>query len=251
MFTGARRFGTFPFRVPKLRCPGPIGMNPSGRLATSRRQAFTLIELLVVMVIIGILAALVYSALNASEFPEKRSLARAQLQRIAAAVDAYHARLGYYPPDNPGNPAINQLYFELLGTTNNGTSKLSPTNWVTLDQSARISSIDPVVNISSVFGVQGFANTSPRAHSDDQGAAATSFLDNLYPNQIGSIGPQIKILVCSIEWPVGAASPPIPNTQLNPWRYNSSHPANNTGSYDLWVDLVIGSKTYQVGNWNQ
>lgn len=230
-------------------------MNPRGRLAACGRRAFTLVELLVVMVIIGILAALVYSALNASDVPQKRSLARAQLQRIAAAIDAYHAKLGYYPPDNPGNPAVNQLYFELLGTTNNGTSKLGPTNWVTLDQSARISSIDPAVNISSVFGVQGFANTSPRAHSDDQGAAATSFIDSLNPNQVGSIdpvnNPQIKILVCPIEWPAGATSPPIPNTQFNPWRYNSSHPTNNTGSYDLWVDLVIGGKTYQVGNWNQ
>jgi type II secretory pathway pseudopilin PulG len=197
------------------------------------------------LVIIGILAALVFSTLDANYVPQKKALARAQLQQIATAINAYHTQLGFYPPDNPNNPAINQLYFELLGTTNNGTAKLGATNWVTLDHSAQISSIAPMANISSVFGVKGFANTSPRAHGDDQSPAATSFLDNLQPNQVGSIdpinSPHIKVLVCSA----------IPGTQLNPWSYNSSHPVNNPGSYDLWVDLVIRGKTYRIGNWSQ
>jgi prepilin-type N-terminal cleavage/methylation domain-containing protein len=226
-------------------------MNPRGRSSGDRRRAFTLIELLVVLVIIGILAALIYSTLDASYVPRKKAVARAQLQQIATAINAYHARLGFYPPDNPNNPAMNQLYFELLGTTNNGTAKLGATNWVTLDRSAQISSND----ISSVFGVTGFANTSPRAHSDDQFAAATSFLGSLYPNQVGSIdpinSPHIKILVCPVEWPADVIPVPIPGTQLNPWRYNSSHPVNNPGSYDLWVDLVIRGKTYRIGNWNK
>ena len=29
---------------------------------------------------------------------------------------------------------------------------------------------------------------------------------------------------------------------LNPWRYNSSNPTNNPGSYDLWIQLVIARK---------
>lgn len=235
--------------MPKSRHSCPIGMNPSGRLAAPQRRAFTLVELLVVLVVIGILVSLIIPAISAFDRKQKISLAQAQLHRIAGAIDAYKTRLGFYPPDNPGNPAINQLYFELLGTTNNGTP---PTNWITLDHSAQINSIDPTINISSVFGVQGFANTSPRAHGED--AAPISFLDSLSSKQIGSMGPanQIKVLVCSVEWPSSAtASAPIPGTQLNPWRYNSSHPTHNTGSYDLWVDLIIGGKTYSVGNWNE
>jgi prepilin-type N-terminal cleavage/methylation domain-containing protein len=226
-------------------------MNPRGRSSGHRRRAFTLIELLVVLVIIGILAALIYSTLDASYVPRKKAVARAQLQQIATAINVYHAKLGVYPPDNPNNPAMNQLYFELLGTTNNSTAKQGATNWVTLDHSAQISSIDLNLNIKSVFGVTGFANTSPRAHSDDQSPAATSFLDNLQPNQVGSIdpinSPHIKVLVCS-----AIASPSvIPSTQLNPWCYNSSHPVSNPGSYDLWVDIVVRGKTYRIGNWNQ
>ena len=226
-------------------------MNPGGRQAAPRRRAFTLIELLVVLVIIGILAALVYSTISVINRKVKIAATRTQLQRIAAAIDAYKTRLGFYPPDNPNNPAINPLYFELLGTTNNGNS--GPTNWITLDHSAQISSVDPAVNISTVFGVQGFLNTSPGTRSEDQAVAAIAFLDNLTPNQIGSLptNSQIKVLVCTIEWPAGTTSAPIPNTQLNPWCYNSSHPTNNTGSYDLWVDLVIGGKTYRVSNWSQ
>lgn len=224
-------------------------MNPSGRLAASRRRAFTLVELLVVLVIIGILAALLIPIIKAADKKQKISLARVQLDQIAAGIDAYKSKLGIYPPDNPGNPAINQLYFELLGTTNDGTGKLPAANWTTLDHSAQITT----ASISAQFSVQGFANTAPRAHSDDQAAAASSFLTSLDSRQIGSVGnPQIKILICSIEWPASAsASAPIPGTQLNPWHYNSSHPTNNTGSYDLWVDLVIGGTTYRVSNWNQ
>lgn len=223
-------------------------MNPSGRLAAPRRRAFTLVEMLVVLVIIGILVSLIIPVISAIDKKQKISLAQTQLHRIAGAIDAYKTRLGFYPPDNPGNPAINQLYFELLGTTNSGTPQ---TNWITLDHSAQINSVDPSMNINSVFGVQGFANTSPRAHSED--AAAISFLDSISSKQIGSIDPanQIKVLVCSVEWPSSAMPAPIPGTQWNPWRYNSSHSTNNTGSYDLWVDLVIGGKTYTVGNWNQ
>ena len=220
-------------------------------MAATRRRAFTLVELLVVIVIIGILVALIIPVINSIDRKQKISVARAELHQLATAIEAYKTKLGFYPPDNPSNPAINQLYFELLGTTNNGTVKLPPTNWVTLDHSAQITSND----IASVFNVQGIANTSPRPHSDDQSAAATSFLDSLKSRQIGSIDPtnnsQIKVLVCSIEWPSGAPLAPIPGTQLNPWRYNSSHPSNNTGSYDLWVDLVIGGKTYRVSNWSQ
>src|SRR5579862_5706918 len=120
-------------------------------------------------------------------------------------MNANKNTVGVYAPANASKPVINQLYFELLGTTNNG---LTPTNWVTLDHSAQINSIDPTANISSVFGVRGFLNTSPRAHSGDQAAAATSFLDSLSSKQIGSIDPanQIKVLVCSVEWPAGATS---------------------------------------------
>jgi type II secretory pathway pseudopilin PulG len=180
------------------------------------------------------------------------STAEAQLKAIEAAIDGYKTQLGYYPPDNPNNQVTNQLYFELMGTTNNGIGKLADT-WVTIDGSAQIGTgSNP--NINQVFGVSGFANTSTRAKSDDAGAAAVTFINNLTPDQIGLIDPtvpNVKILVCKVGWPP-EKTPYVmdKNPTMNPFRYNSSHPTNNTGSYDLWVDLVIKGKTNRVCNWS-
>ena len=214
--------------------------------------AFTLIELLIVIAIIGILASLIFPITGALDKKKKIAVAQTQLKALEADIDGYKTKLGYYPPDNPNNPVTNQLYFELLGTTNNGTPGTGATLWVTMDNSAQINNT-AAENINSVFNIAGFANTSTRAHADDRGAAASTFITSLTPNQIGYIDPanqQIKILVCSVEWPANVLPAPINGTLFNPWRYNSSHPTNNTSTYDLWVDLVIRGKTNRVSNWS-
>ena len=38
---------------------------------------------------------------------------------------------------------------------------------------------------------------------------------------------------------------------MNPWRYNSSNPTNNPGSYDLWIQLKIAGKTNLICNWSK
>jgi prepilin-type N-terminal cleavage/methylation domain-containing protein len=217
-----------------------------------RATAFTLIELLVVIAIIGILAGLVLPIAGAVNKRKQISLAQTQLKDIESAIDGYKTKLGFYPPDNTNNFAVSPLYFELLGTTNDGVGK-QPTVWGTLDGSASIGTIT-VPDINATFGISGFANTSTRAHSDDSGAAASTFLNNLTPNQIGLLNPtdsKVKILVCAVNWPADKTPYPIPqNSVLNPWRYNSSHPTNNTSSYDLWVDIIIKGKTNRVSNWS-
>jgi prepilin-type N-terminal cleavage/methylation domain-containing protein len=207
------------------------------------RKGFTLIELLLVVTIIGILAALVVSTASSSSKKAKISAAQAELAQMESAINDYHGTLGSYPPDNPNTPVINPLYFELLGTTNDGNT------YVTLDTSGKIST----GAINSTFGRQGFTNTGKQAHSSDERGAPTSFLKQLKAKQIAAIpgNSDIKVLVCSVEWPDSGSTAPISGTTLNPWRYVSTHPINNAGSFDLWVDLVLGNKTYRVNNWNQ
>jgi prepilin-type N-terminal cleavage/methylation domain-containing protein len=206
-------------------------------------RAFTLIELLVVVAIIGVLTGLIVSVLSRAANPgPKIAVAQAELAQMESAIQEYKITLGSYPPDNPAHPEMNPLWFELLGTTNNGN------NYVTLDRSGQIS----VTDINAKFGRQGFANSGVRANATDESRAPIPFLKDLSVKQRGDPvpgDPLIKILVCSVQWPSISGSAPIPNTTLNPWRYVSSHPTNNTGSYDLWVDLVIGGKTYRVSNW--
>jgi len=39
---------------------------------------------------------------------------------------------------------------------------------------------------------------------------------------------------------------------VNPWRYNSSNPTNNPGSYELWIQLVFApGKSNLICNWTK
>jgi prepilin-type N-terminal cleavage/methylation domain-containing protein len=216
--------------------------------------AFTLIELLVVIAIIGILAALVFPVVGVVNRNKQLAVAKTQLQQIQQDIEGYHTKLGYYPPDNPTNVVCNPLYYELMGTTNNQSGGTPATFYATLDGSAQATT----AQLTMYFGVTGIANTSTRAHSDDTGSAAQSYLTHLLPNQVGKVddtppNQQVLVLVCPVSWPGNKMPPPLSGMNagaLNPWRYNSSHPTNNTGSFDLWVDLVIGNKTNRICNWS-
>jgi prepilin-type N-terminal cleavage/methylation domain-containing protein len=220
-----------------------------------RRTAFTLIELIVVIAIIGLLAAMIFPIAGAVNRHKQIGTAQTQLQAMSLAIDSYKSKLGFYPPDNTNNPVFSPLYYELIGTTNDGVGTTKqPTLWVATDGSAQIGTTTAPKTINDYYGVFAFANSSTRARSDDNGSAAGTFINNLTPNQIGLIDPgdrNSKILVCAVTWPLDRTPAPVPlNPAMNPWRYVSSHPTNNTGSYDLWVDLIIAGKTNRVCNWS-
>jgi len=215
------------------------------------RTAFTLIELLVVIAIIGVLAALIFPALRAAKISSTRSKVQTELRQIEIAIEAYKSKFGIYPPDNPGRPEFNQLFYELQGTTN---VIVGPTNvFRTLD--GRTEAEIPVASVSTAFGagVAGFVNCS-KAGSADDSKIAEKFLSGLRPDHyfISTNGvPAWGVLVCPVPLPlnVPAVLPNLPG--VNPWRYNSSSPVHNPKSYDLWVDVVLGGKTNRISNWNK
>lgn len=170
---------------------------------------------------------------------------------IAHAIDGYKDKLGHYPPDNAvaGDPlhyAHSPLFYELRGTTAvmvNGTV----TAFNTLDGSV---SITPA-NVSAAFGIGGFINCTRTA--GDEGQPAQKFLPDLSAGQYGDTtvnGANCRLLGCAFDGPNAFAADPTSPRKFNPWSYNSSSPTNNPNSYDLWVDITIGSKVYRINNWS-
>jgi len=216
-------------------------------------HAFTLIELLIVIAIIAILAAMIIPITRAAGRRQTLAKARTQLTFLEVAIENYHTKLGHYPPDNPGKPWLNQLYYELLGTTNTGPTL------ETVDGSAELRIPG---DFATIWGpnVSGFANCS--TGGGDEGHTAVRFLSDLKPSQVGTpkavdanspfpLG--AKFLVCSVPWPLPPepALYPLGVGGLNPFRYNSSNPTNNPNSFDLWVDVIINGKTNRISNWSK
>jgi len=224
------------------------------QLNTRKRSAFTLVELLIVMGIIALLAAMIFPATKSIRERATRKKVRTELQQLQTIIESYKAKLGFYPPDNPGRPELNQLYFELVGTTR--TDGATGTDYRTLDGSIVLSTNQVATAFGS--GVAGFVNCS-RGEGDDA-VPAVDFLTGLKPGQFveGTVnGVVIKILTTSVRlpgnqpWPLRGFVPTDSGARPNPWRYNSSNPTNNPGSFDLWLDVSIGGKINRINNWSE
>jgi general secretion pathway protein G len=67
-----------------------------------KRRGFTLIEILVVVAIIGLLASLVAPKLFNKLASSKRKIAKAQIELIGNALDAFRLDVGRYPTTEEG-----------------------------------------------------------------------------------------------------------------------------------------------------
>ena len=217
----------------KTNCPLP----------NRRRRAFTLVELLVVMAVIATLAALLFPAVGAIKRMGVIKKTRAQLGKVVMAVEAYKAQHGHYPPDNPDNPAVNQLFYELAGTTN-------LTDSIFLTEGGQ-----GITNMTTFFGnkVTGFVNVS--RGSGDEAQRAKSHLIGMRPDQylevanltgVGTVlGVPDKGPFMLNEASGGAGR------SINPWRYVVTGVTNNPNHFDLWVDVTLGGKTNRISNWSE
>ena len=229
-------------RKQKAECGArnPVSRNTQHAIRNTP-PAFTLVELLVVIAMIAVLAALTFPAVGMARISIMRSRARAELTNLETAIERYHDKLGYYPPDNAPNWAVNQLYYELLGTTN------SSGVFHTLDDSAQISATD----IPTAFNnpnLTGFLNCSRGGEDGLPGGVA--FVKGLKTAQFQAItNASSPILYTVLRTTLDGPSVLI-DPKLNPWRYNSSSPQHNPKTYDLWIDVMAGSKTNRICNWS-
>jgi prepilin-type N-terminal cleavage/methylation domain-containing protein len=219
----------------------------SRKSAVENRAAFTLIELLVVISIMAILAAFTFPVLGGLKRQQYLKTATGELNQIETALDNYKNKYGVYPPGNPNSPAQNQLYYELVGTTNvnNGVPRV----FKALDGSFQINGDQ----LTAAFGpgVSALVNSSQYLGSGEDAVVAKDFLLGLNANRIGTSAPNgmpVTNLITSVRGP-DAGYWPLGVQDVNPFCY--AYPGtNNPSSYDLWIDLRINGKTNRISNWN-
>lgn len=243
-------------KLPVAGCQLPIGRQTAApfsasaanrKLKIESRAAFTLIELLVVIAVMAILAAFLFPVTGMIKRREYLNTARAEMDQIATALDNYKNKYGVYPPGNPNSPVQNQLYYELVGTTNinNGVPRV----FKALDGSFQIDGNQ----LTAAFGngVSGLINSSQYLGSGEDAVVAKNFLLGLKANRIGTSAPNgmpVTNLITSVRGP-DVAYKPLGVQDVNPFCYN--YPGtNNPTSYDLWIDLRINGKTNRISNWN-
>jgi type II secretory pathway pseudopilin PulG len=216
-----------------------------------------LIELLVVIAIMAALAALLLPVVGAVKKHQYIYSAQAEMAKLETAIDRYKATYGFYPPSPPippaaGNPLtlVNQLFYELTGTTNISPAP-NPPVYRSLDGSPPTLTD---LQVQSAFGVGGFMNCSKPGGGEDA-STAKNFLPDLRPKQIFNhtninTGPQgVNLLTCSVGGP-DTTYQPLGLQELNPWRFVCPG-INNPGSYDLWIQLRISGKTNLICNWSK
>ncbi|MBI4658484.1 MAG: type II secretion system protein [Verrucomicrobia bacterium] len=214
-------------------------------------NAFTLIELLVVISIIGVLASLTVGLSGVASRKSKESRVRGDLDRYVTAIENYKAALGTYPPDNPGRPSTNQLYYELSGTYYEQSGNRG--YFTTPDRSERIGAD----SIRAVFNASGFGNS---VRVGDTLKFSEEFKSTQYGEIQGELDVEVlKVPVKGPERFTYQGRPPAqlaipergnPQNKLNPWLYDASSPnRNNRKTFDLWAEVIIGRNIVRFSNW--
>jgi prepilin-type N-terminal cleavage/methylation domain-containing protein len=236
-------------RSPKSVSDRDASAFTAARSARQAPTAFTLIELLVVISVILVLAGLSFPALQLVKTVQARTRARGELTQIETAIETYKTKLGFYPPDNATNWIVNQLYYELMGTTLTTTGIPA---YQTLDGSASLATNA----FKTVFGadtqVSGFMNCA-KAGAGDDAPNAVRFLVGLKDGQYlaitnGNSLTTVCLLGVAMTGPTVFAG--LGKGELVPYGYNSSSPQHNPKSFDLWVDITAGGKTNRISNWS-
>ncbi len=236
-------------------------METSQRIRRSRLSrasgGFSLIELLAVISIMAILAGLLVGLAPQATARIRESRTRAELEKLTMGIEAYKSKYGVYPPDHVTgtgadgmpvvDPVINPLFYELTGlmVVQQGASGY----FVPLgDRDGAGVRLDPDTHVRTFFNRDGFVNAQP-----------TNYLRRLFRMEFKedqyaeiSTNPDIEVLVTPVPWPANNAAFPSPipsQPRLNPWRYNSSHPVHNPGSYDLWAEIIVRGQRRVIGNW--
>jgi prepilin-type N-terminal cleavage/methylation domain-containing protein len=231
----------------KRPAPGEFLIFDSEYLIPPSRRAFTLVELLVVIAIIAILAALSVGVTGVATAKMRESRVASELGMLQTVIENYKLRVGSYPPDHRNvtstDPVVRSnalarppLFQELTGM--NILFENNATFYVTINGERTTPA-----EVNSFFGRQGFLNASVER------SEVQNFFPNIRPEHYAKAAPNIDLLVVPVQ---GGSEMPVagsPGTTLNTWRYNSTNPTYNPGTYDLWAEILIRGQPVVIGNW--
>jgi prepilin-type N-terminal cleavage/methylation domain-containing protein len=206
-------------------------------------RAFTLIELLVVISIISVLAGLTVGLSSLAGRKSKEARVKAEMNKLINAIENYKSAMGFYPPDAPGLPSTNQLFYELSGTVFTNNLFVIPGS-----QDALLAAAP-----QGVFNAAGIAN-SARDQRD------LKFTEDFKKSQFDRVtvidrtsGNSIpaNILVVPVKGPLARMQKSTSGALVNPWMYVSASPTNNPGRFDLWTEVIIGKYVVRISNWEK
>lgn len=210
-----------------------------------RTHGFTLIELLVVIAIIAVVAGLVVGLARVAGENKREKRTQTELAKLITMIETYKAKVGIYPPDNPSNPDVNSLLYELAGSIRDRSNDVPPEG---------PTYITPFDNITSneIWITYGGTDVFPDPHrnagllnavekegnADD--AKVHRILTNLQRDQTNNVSGHLSLVV-----PIDG-----PNGRPNPWNYlRGTNAIHNPDSYDIWVVIKTGGQLRTNGNW--
>jgi type II secretory pathway pseudopilin PulG len=230
--------------------------------------------MLTVMAIIAVLAAMIFPVTKGVNRARVKARIKADLTQVETAIELYHTKRGHYPPDNHlpnGHPNlyVNQLFYELAGTTN--WSAGADIWYQTLDGRSRVdtAAIKAGLSNTTATAVSGLVNTTGPTSADEGSTVVNCLKGAFRADQIGQTPSGFMVLVGSVPLPshLNSSSPPPPagtppypgsfqlanntNAWYCGWRYNSSSPTNNPSAYDLWIDVIIDGQINRFSNWTR
>ena len=171
------------------------------------RTAFTLIELLVVIAIIGILASLLFPAVNSAILAARKTSAKNDVTQIATAVIAFEAEYGRLPVAANTNEAGQDVGVALINTL---------TGITTNDNPRKIVFLDAPVYKKGKGGVNSSSNYCDPFESITRNQVAYKIaMDYNYDNTLSSVGvPATSVRKRVAVWTATNAKV---TTSLNSW----------------------------------
>jgi hypothetical protein len=206
----------------------------------------------VAILIIGVLGGLGYVAYEfitakvleakvKAALPKVCAEVREERGKLVAAIEAYKARFGVYPPDHVlsrqplvVDPVTNTLLYELVGTIYNPTNKMFQVGGMEAAEEKYV---------KDFFQIEGFRNCGKTPDS------ITNFL-RIEPVPARQLHDDPDVFAVGFQVPYEGIAPDVVwEFDASPWRYVSSSPTNNPGKFDLWIELKTKYQRVVIGNW--